>query len=539
MVQATRNIDQIHAPILLHENRNDAIFEKISSIFTGFCPSTIGENQHHKETEDEYPSSDESEDFLTSDIKTSDEDQIVVASTAIEDAKYPHNSSREYEGRHMNSKQTTKEEIEEEEKSAFPYTPVSFFKMIISCLVGFYLLTTISYCHFGVESLFDKIELTFLKQLKAFIEPYASNIVIAQFLLMPLLYFFHYEGSESSGRVEVDFLAKKKRAGMMGCSCQDNIGSQVITSNGSQRETVRFDSSSTGKPEPLDMAYDTGGKDNDDHVNVDLDEATRNLPPVETWKYRPLFIQAAADTKCPGHDPNQSLPIGVPFDFESKLFKGKILFRTQTGTTDDPDSTKEYFDAHKFQFQIVIQGRFKMKTKMSEVWMGDIYDKKFKLTPPPTIAGSMSRLFSRLAPGIVIDMVSNQPKILALIGSGSHTLSIDEPGHEPDIMAAELPEKTDISNDMRSSLKRKKVLGKPETASAYEFDPNLVYTFHTADEALDITEYKLRLLIATIDLTKILGEGQPISLRAINGESSNSYFFFRIWHESALKQKKV
>ncbi len=123
---------------------------------------------------------------------------------------------------------------------------------------------------------------------------------------------------------------------------------------------------------------------------------------------------------------------------------------------------------------------------------------------------------------------------IALLGSGSHTISIDKRGEEPDITSAILPEKTFLSNDEKSSQRRKKLLGKLETASQYEYDPELVYTFHTADEAMDLAEYKLRTPISTIDFTNVLGDGQPMSFRAVQGDSSKSFFFFRVWHERTL-----
>ncbi len=49
---------------------------------------------------------------------------------------------------------------------------------------------------------------------------------------------------------------------------------------------------------------------------------------------------------------------------------------------------------------------------MSDVWIGDIYEKKMKHTPPPSVGKFISKLFTRLAPGIVIDFVSEQPKVL-------------------------------------------------------------------------------------------------------------------------------
>jgi hypothetical protein len=177
---------------------------------------------------------------------------------------------------------------------------------------------------------------------------------------------------------------------------------------------------------------------------------------------------------------------------------------------------------------------------MSELWFGDIYDKKMSLSSPPRMARLMSKLFNRLIPGIILDLSSNRPKILSLLGSGSHNISIDEPGEEPDITAVTLPERTHLSNDLESSEARKRILGNPETAAVHECDPDLVYTFHTFDEFLDIADYRLRLPFMTVDFTKVLGEGQPLSFRVVTAavEDVESLFYFRIWHERTLNKKR-
>lgn len=61
-----------------------------------------------------------------------------------------------------------------------------------------------------------------------------------------------------------------------------------------------------------------------------------------------------------------------------------------------------------------------------------------------------------------------------------------------------------------------------------------MYAFHTNDDALDLADYKLRLPILTVDFTKALADGQPVSFRAIHGDTLKSFFFFRVWHERTL-----
>jgi len=92
------------------------------------------------------------------------------------------------------------------------------------------------------------------------------------------------------------------------------------------------------------------------------------LPDTSTWTHRPIFIQPTGDTKCPGHDGKKSLPIGVPIDFESDLFKGKILFRFRDGPSDDQNRCDAYFQGTNYNIkrQVIFQGKFKSAIKWSE-----------------------------------------------------------------------------------------------------------------------------------------------------------------------------
>jgi len=277
---------------------------------------------------------------------------------------------------------------------------------------------------------------------------------------------------------------------------------------------------------------------NGDNINIDLGDARSNLPDVSSWKYQPVFIQPVGDTHCPRLNEKESMPIGVPFDSETNLFKGKILFRVRCGNCDDDEKRDAYMKASKLkiQRQIVIQGMFKKAIKMDDVWFGDIYEKKLRLTIRPRIASFLQTLFNKLAPGIILDFFSERPKVLALMGSCCHTLSIDELGSEPDMTASELPENTFLSCNLESSELRKKSLGDIRKASKYTYSTDKVYTFHNIDEVVDVANFKVRLPFASVDIAKIIGN-QPISFRAVTNveDSQESLFFFRVWHESILK----
>ena len=389
------------------------------------------------------------------------------------------------------------------------------FQFEVHPLLSMYLMTMMVYSyHFG-DTMIEKI-VGGIRFLRNALEPYAANIVTLQLILLPLF-----------GIIYVGL-----RPPVVAWKDAPKPYSKSSAMNDPVEEKEKL------KDERTKMVLDPKRP-----INVDLAEATANLPDVIHWKHRPVFIQPAGDTRCPGQNMAGPMPIGVPFKFESNLFKGQILFRLKDGKSDDPDSSHAYFNhgtQNKIHRQVVIQGQFKRPLKMSELWFGDIYDKKMSLSSPPRMARLMSKLFNRLIPGIILDLSSNRPKILSLLGSGSHNISIDEPGEEPDITAVTLPERTHLSNDLESSEARKRILGNPETAAVHECDPDLVYTFHTFDEFLDIADYRLRLPFMTVDFTKVLGEGQPLSFRVVTAavEDVESLFYFRIWHERTLNKKR-
>ncbi len=324
-------------------------------------------------------------------------------------------------------------------------------------------------------------------------------------------------------------ITKKEHRSAMEDGSDDNVDEDTGTI--SSHDSLSTEASSLSLDE-------TGPIHDNDCVDEDLERAFANLPNTSSWRYGSLFIQPSNGTNCPGIVSTESVPIGVPVAFESNLFKGRILFRFRNIESEDKSSHSTYFSSsqYKVQRQVMIQGQFKRKHRMSEIYMGEIFGKKLNINLPPRVGRMVNKIFTRLVPGLIIDVASEKPKVLALIGAGSHAMSIDNPGDEPDITGPDVQENTFLSNDIKSSEVRKIVLGNPNEASQFEFDPNLVYTFHTIDEVLDFANYQLRLPFMTIDIEKALGD-QPMSIRAVTQPSEHtcaSLFYFRCWHERTV-----
>jgi len=354
------------------------------------------------------------------------------------------------------------------------------------------------------------------------LEPFAPTIVMIEFFVLP--FYFQIRGRP---------ITRRKKF------YQPSSGLRFDTNIDTDNETV---SSSSSFSTESSLQQSNGSMISRNGDNIGFEEALKNLPDISDWKYHTIFIQPAGETRCPGLQSNQSVPLGIPVEFESDLFKGKILFRFREGNTDDEKGHMAYFNSSKYkvQRQIVIQGQFKRRLKMSEMYMGDIFDKRWVLSPPPRLGRMVSNIFTRLAPGLIIDIAVEKPKILALIGGGSHAISINDPGDEPDMTAPDIPENTFLSDTIKLSETRKKVLGNPKEASQFEFDTNMVYTFHSFDEVLDLANFQFKIPFTKVDIAKALGD-QPISVRAVTRPVDDAYeslFFFRIWHERTVTRLK-
>eukprot|EP00578_Thalassiosira_sp_NH16_P032307 CAMPEP_0181078440 /NCGR_PEP_ID=MMETSP1071-20121207/1488_1 /TAXON_ID=35127 /ORGANISM="Thalassiosira sp., Strain NH16" /LENGTH=278 /DNA_ID=CAMNT_0023159757 /DNA_START=250 /DNA_END=1086 /DNA_ORIENTATION=- len=251
------------------------------------------------------------------------------------------------------------------------------------------------------------------------------------------------------------------------------------------------------------------------------------------WPHKPVFVQAGSNTKVLGVDRNRPVPLGVPFKVESSLFEGKVLLRFRNAKSDDPSAHSEYFKGGKRLMQTVIQGRFKRPIKMSDIYVGSVFPRTLAGAPPPTMAKIMDAVISRIAPGLVMDLSSENPKVIALLAGTAQTMSIDSPGEEPDITLPVIRENVawSLGISVATESKRRKILGNPTKAASYEFDTTSIYTFHTYDEAMDYGRGTMRIpLYGEYDIKPMIGH-QPLSLTATTQDGDVLYDLL-IWHES-------
>jgi Protein of unknown function (DUF1769) len=344
----------------------------------------------------------------------------------------------------------------------------------------------------------------------------------------------------------------------------------------------------TGCTDKADMYQSTTSTKNDKTVDP-FEHAL--IPPTLTlaqWPHQSVLLQAGVDTHVSLTNPanrttssssssfatteqSQALPIGIPIDFETSLFRGQFLVRLRNNTSDDPTSHDAYFHNRKRILQTVIQGQFKKNIPISDLYVGCVFRQPMKYAPPPFFMRLMRGLFQRIAPGVILDFASNQPRIISLYSAAAKAISIDLPGQEPDIASIQLPESlvnleqqyqsvsaiaaAGIAGGKRTRRNRKstavlttdpsewtiadrqRILSNPDTASKYVYDTKHVYTMEIYDESLDYGKYEIKLpMYGPFNFSESIGV-QPMTFTAVTIQNEILYDF-AIWNESILQRQE-
>jgi hypothetical protein len=223
--------------------------------------------------------------------------------------------------------------------------------------------------------------------------------------------------------------------------------------------------------------------------------------------------------------------LGVPFEVETPLFKGKVLIRFRNSKSDDIEAHSNYFEGRKRLMQMAIQGRFKRCMDMSDVYVGSLFAKPFDYYPPPYLTKIVDAILRRIAPGLFIDLSSRLPMVVALLAGTSQTMSIDPPGGEPDITLPVIEENVGsvLGQSIATISKRRKVLGNPKKAASFYFDTDHVYTFHTYDDVCDYGCGTMHIpMYGEFNIKSKIGS-QPLSWTAVT-KGGDIVFDMRIRH---------
>ncbi len=246
-----------------------------------------------------------------------------------------------------------------------------------------------------------------------------------------------------------------------------------------------------------------------------------SLPNVEEWPHRPLLV-CVNNPACKTEVPKYGLgacPLGIPFQFESDLFKGECVIRLKGSNSDDPEGDEEYFQGRKRIFQSVIQGCFKEKVKVADVLTGHEFTRPLKNLPHPWVLKTATNFIGKVSPGAKIEAHTDQPFVEAILGGSSQVILVfsccnlsrifiahtyccnlsricrsqvirgDMPGQEPNIKSRNLEEDCSVLGGVFdgevTASKRKRLLSNSKTNQPYSFDTDTVYTFEFYQNLFD------------------------------------------------------
>jgi len=273
-----------------------------------------------------------------------------------------------------------------------------------------------------------------------------------------------------------------------------------------------------------------------------------DLPPPESWPYRPLFAKpdshlCGGKLDVHGCNGNDGCPLGKVVDFESELFQGKILIRIRDlESSEDVANNKGYFEGRKRYNQFVIQGKFKEETCMRNVVFGGEYKKPFKLTPPVWFEKIMLMVFRKINPTLKMKMTGDKPYVLGMLVGGFQTVRADIPGQEPDIRSFHLEENNsafgsgkmgEVKDFPMDSKSRRKFFGKVnKKTNEMMFKTDTVYTFEAFDDFINYKDYELKVAGRSVDMIRVMET--PFFVMAKDVEKDKCLWCFELWHEKLL-----
>lgn len=262
--------------------------------------------------------------------------------------------------------------------------------------------------------------------------------------------------------------------------------------------------------------------------------------PSSDWPHCPAYFCAHPQVRTKSHEPGEALPFGVPIEFESDLFEGRMFCRLQAiDSHPDDKNHAAYFDGAKRFYQVILQGQFKEELCMSDLFFGDHYEKPFKGIPKGLIMKSYQKFMQVLSPGIIMDMISDTPQIFTAFGS-CQIMRIDNPGEEPDVtgVPGNITENTSLLGKEFESIKnRRSHLSKPKNSSKFTVNPKHVYTIELFDHTMNFGTYYQHLFGGhKIDMVPSMN-GQPLSFGFFTRDK-RMIFKFPIWHERLLDAMK-
>lgn len=266
-----------------------------------------------------------------------------------------------------------------------------------------------------------------------------------------------------------------------------------------------------------------------------------DIPAPSEWPNRPVYLRAEAETTLQGE--NDVFSVGKVLDFETDLFRGKVMIRLEPIVPNAEDCNVDayaaYFEGRKRFYELVVQGQFKEELGWDEVYFGDVYSKPLNGVPNGMLMKLAQKFMQTLSPGMIFDVASDKPRVLTLAGS-AQTIRIDTLGEEPEIDGpVGIVEHTneDLGKKFKTSNERRKYMSKPKNARKYKLDPKKVYTFELYDHSMNFGTYHQHMMGGKNDMVKIVN-GQPLAFACLT-KDDRYVFRFAVWHERLLESMKA
>lgn len=295
-------------------------------------------------------------------------------------------------------------------------------------------------------------------------------------------------------------------------------------------EETGNDEETIPKIEVLDEENNNDEKENKTITKI-YSSSSNQLPPASTWKHESMYFHADPSVvtlpdqnKCTG----QECPIGIPFDFESDLFKGQAMIRVRDlKSSCDVNSDKKYFHGRKRKNQIIVQGKFKEEIKCVDAISGTEFKECFATQPPKFLETLLHKIFRRISPSLDISLCGDKPKVMVNLGEAAQTISVDDDGEQPDIRSIKLQEKGFAD----SLSKRKKVFTSlHKTDSDVVYDTKRVYTIELYYDSFDYKTYYMILApFLKFDMVKATGK-QPFQVMARTKSDERYLWVFTMFH---------
>eukprot|EP00915_Cephaloidophora_sp_WS-2016_P008289 GHVH01011437.1.p1 GENE.GHVH01011437.1~~GHVH01011437.1.p1 ORF type:complete len:553 (+),score=77.33 GHVH01011437.1:284-1942(+) len=252
-------------------------------------------------------------------------------------------------------------------------------------------------------------------------------------------------------------------------------------------------------------------------------------PPVDQWLTHPLYIRMvltqSIDIAHPSPKiliPHEPMLSGSVYEFETDLFKGKILIRIRNVGT-----CGEYFEGRRRVHQCVVQGRFKRVMGLDEVWGGQVFQKPWRKLPPNWVVRAALSAVKILSPSMIERLLDeHSPFVVYPYISLPQKMNISRPGEEPDIASTVgIPEDCallggDFKANATNASFRRRYFTNLSRLKGFKFLPDLVYSFEDYQDLFDFKDFMYKIRVTNIDIAdKLVNE--PIEMCALQFKPSS------------------